>query len=75
MSHFFATLTRLTGCGFEEMQPAPHSDSWLNPAMMEFSFGMRCSPVRKYLLAVRAVLARHWLPVLKPFKYFRPEGG
>ena len=75
MSHFFATLTRLTGCRFEDMRPAPHSDSRLNPAMMEFSFGMRGALMRKCLLAVRAVLARHWLPVLKPFKYFCPEEG
>lgn len=75
MSALFATLTRVTDCTFEEMQPAPRSESRLNPAMLEFSFGMRGSLMRKRLRAVRAVLSRHWLPGLKPFKYWRPLGG
>ena len=42
---------------------------------MEFSFGMGGSRKRKFLHAVRAVLARNWLLWPKPFKYFRPKGG
>lgn len=75
MSAFFSTLTRVTGCTFEEMQPFPRSDSRLNQALIEFSFGLHGSWMRKRLRAARAVLARHWLPLIKPFKYRRPEGG
>ncbi|MEJ5220079.1 FAD-dependent oxidoreductase [Cognatishimia sp. D5M38] len=75
MSELFATLTEITGCSFEEMAPPPRSESRLNPAMLEFSFGFHGSKTRKRLRAIRAVLARHWLPVLKPQKYWRPQGG
>ena len=75
MSAFFSLLTRITGCFFEEMRPPPRSDSLLNQSLVEFSFGLYGSWVLKSLRAARALFARPWLPVLKPLKYFRPEGG
>lgn len=75
LSAMFDTLSSITGCPFEQMVPAPRSESRLNPAIMEFSFGMRGSLKRKLLRAARAAFARNWLPWFKPFKYRRPKGG